>query len=87
MKKLIYTTVIVVFFLLALSFHLNNPQTVTLRYYFGIEKELPLSVLLWITLFIGVVIGWMAGLIRSLRLRRRLARANREVRTLDGEVA
>jgi uncharacterized integral membrane protein len=86
MKKLIYTAVIVVFFLLALSFHLNNPQTVTLRYYRGIEQEMPLSVLLWITLIVGVIIGWFAGLIRSLKLRRRLARANREARNLEGEI-
>ncbi len=85
MKKLIYTIVIVIFFLLALSFHLKNPQSVTLHYFRGMEAEIPLSVLLWVTLFAGVLIGWLAGLIRSLKLRRRLSKANRAVRSLDGE--
>ncbi len=83
MKKLLYVAVIVVFFLLALSFYLNNPQVVTLSYYMGFEKEMPLSLLLWITLFIGVVIGWLAGVVRNLRLRRRLAQANRTLRIVD----
>ena len=83
MKKLLYASVIVVFFLLALSFYLNNPQLVTLSYYMGFEKEMPLSLLLWITLFVGVIIGWLAGLVRNLKLRRRLAQANRTLRIVD----
>ena len=83
MKKLLYVAVIVVFFLLALSFYLNNPQPVTLSYYMGFEKEMPLSLLLWITLLIGVIIGWFAGLAHNLKLRRRLARANRTLRIMD----
>ena len=82
MKKLLYVVVIVAAFLFALSFHLNNPQTVTLSYYMGWQQELPLSILMLVALVIGIIIGWFAGLIRSLRLRRRLAQANRSVETL-----
>lgn len=82
MKKLLYVTVLLVAFLFALSFHLNNPQTVTLNYYMGWQRELPLSILMLVALVIGIVIGWFAGLIRSLKLRRRLAQANRSVETL-----
>ncbi len=82
MKKLLYVIVILAAFLFALSFHLNNPQTVTLSYYMGWQREIPLSILMLVALVTGVVIGWFAGLIRSLKLRRRLALANRSVESL-----
>ncbi len=83
MKKLVYVIVIVIFFLLTLSFYLKNPHPVTLSYYMGIEYEISLSLLLWTVLLIGVVIGWLVGLVQSLKLRRRLAKVSRKLRDAE----
>lgn len=82
MKKLIYVIVILVFFLFGLSFFMQNPGSVTLHYYRGWEAELPLTVLLLVTVFCGVVIGYFASLLKSIKLRARLAKANRQLKTL-----
>lgn len=84
MKKLIYVTVIVVFFLLGLSFFLNNPQTVELNYYGLLEgKKIPLAMLLLVVFFVGVIVGYFSSLLRSLKLRRNLSKANRTIQNLE----
>ncbi len=64
----------VIFFLLALSFYLNNSQSVTVRYYMDVEYEMSLSFLLWITLCLGIIVGWVAGMAHHLKRRRQLTR-------------
>jgi len=87
MKKLIYVLVVLVFFLLGLGFHLNNQQSIMIKYYMGLQTELPLSALLLIVLAIGIFIGYFASLIKSLKLRRRLSVANKAVENLESEQA
>ena len=87
MKKLIYVLVIVVFFLVGLTFFYKNPQTIKIQYYMGLAIELQLTVLLLITLAIGVIVGYFASLTKSLKLRRNLSKANKTIRNLqDGRV-
>ena len=83
MKKLLYVIVLIIFFLLGLSVFYNNPQSVELKYYMGWQVELPLTVILLITFAAGVVIGYFASLLKSLKLRRRLAKANKMIQTLE----
>lgn len=83
MKKLLYVIVILVFFLFGLSIFYNNPQNVELKYYMGWHTELPLTVLLLITFAMGIVVGYLASLVKSIKLRRRLSKANKTIRTLE----
>ncbi len=83
MKKLLYVVVFLASLLLGLSFFYQNQQTVTLQYYMGWSTELPLTVLLLITLAIGVIFGYFASLIKSLKLRRNLSKANKTIRHLE----
>lgn len=83
MKKLLYVIVIVAVFLFGLSFFYNNPQHVTLKYYMGWSIELPLTVLLLITLAIGVLVGYFASLVKSVKLRRSLSKANKIIRSME----
>ena len=85
MKKLLYVIVIFAFLVFGMGFYIQNPQPVSIKYYLGFEKELPLAILLLITLSIGVLVGYFASLIKSLKLRRNLAKANRTVRNLETE--
>jgi putative membrane protein len=83
MKKLVYVIVVVVVFLFGLSFFYNNPQNVSLKYYMGWSVEMPLTVLLLITLAIGVIVGYFASLVKSVKLRRSLSKANKVIRRLE----
>ncbi|MGI9316804.1 MAG: LapA family protein [bacterium] len=83
MKKLLYVIVILVFFLFGLSIFYNNPQNVELKYYMGWHIELPLTVVLLITFGLGVIVGYFASLLKSLKLRRRLSKANKVIQTLE----
>jgi uncharacterized integral membrane protein len=83
MKKLLYVFVLIIFFLFGLSIFYNNPQSVELKYYMGWRVELPLTVVLLITIAAGVIIGYFASLLKSLKLRRRLSKANKMIQTLE----
>lgn len=83
MKKLIFVIVIIVFFLFGLSFFMQNPDSVTLYYYRGWQAQMPLAALLFITVVLGIIIGYFASLMKSLKLRTRLAKANRQIAALQ----
>lgn len=79
-----------VFFLLVLVFGLFfgllNAEPVPINYYFG-SRELPLSLILVITLLAGAVCGALAGLGLVFRMRREIARLRRELRASEKELA
>lgn len=83
MKKLLYVIVILVFFLFGLSIFYNNPQNIELKYYMGLSTEQPLTIVLLIIFIAGIIVGYFASLIKSLKLRRRLSKANKTIRTLE----
>lgn len=87
MKKLIYVLLAVLFFLIGLSFFYQNSQPVAIQYYLGLDIQLPLTALLLITLVIGVMVGYLASLAKSLKLRRRLSRANKTIKILESSRA
>ncbi len=77
MKKLLYAVIFLVVFVVGLTFAAKNPQDVVISYYFGVDLELPLTVVLFGTLVAGVLIGYMFSLAGSYRRYRR-RRARRE---------
>jgi putative membrane protein len=60
--------VVLAILLLGISFAVLNANAVNMNYYFGIA-HLPLSLLLIITLIIGVLLGLGAGLIMLFRAK------------------
>ena len=66
-------------FLLILSFAIVNTDPVTVRYYLGYRWEAPLVVVLLVALCAGTLVGLLAGLLQTLRLRRQIAALNREL--------
>ena len=85
MGRLIGFLLLVVLVVIGLSFAVLNSQPVSLNYYFG-EREVPLSMVVVLSLAAGAVIGVMvsAGLIFSLkaqlgRLRRKLRDAEKDM--------
>ena len=85
MGRLIGFLLLVVLVVIGLSFAVLNSQPVSLNYYFG-EREVPLSMVVVLSLAAGAVIGVMvsAGPIFSLkaqlgRLRRKLRDAEKDM--------
>jgi len=70
----------VLLFLVILSFALVNTDPVTVRYYLGVRWEAPLVAVLLLTLSTGVLLGLLAALAQFVRLRRRIARLERELK-------
>ncbi len=66
-------------FLLVLSFAIVNTDPVTVRYYLGYRWEAPLVLVLLVALCAGVLVGLLAGLFQTLRLRRQIAALKREL--------
>jgi len=62
-----------------------NADLVNLNYYFG-SRELPLSVLLVGAVFVGAVLGMVAGLGGMMRVKRENANLRRQARLASEEV-
>ena len=62
-----------------------NADLVNLNYYFG-SRELPLSVLLVGAVFVGAVLGMVAGLGGMMRVKRENADLRRQARLASEEV-
>ncbi len=86
MKRLLYFLLGIIVMFLGLSFAFKNAQVVALNYYFGLQWESPLSLMLLATLAVGVVLGFVASLGMVLRMQRQLVRARREIREIEQEV-
>jgi putative membrane protein len=67
-------------FVVILSFALVNTDPVTVRYYLGMRWEAPLVAVLLLALAIGVLLGLLAALTQFVKLRRRIARLERELK-------
>ena len=73
MMKIVYVIVITIVLLIGLTFTYMNNQTVEVKY-FSFHKETSLAVLLLFTLVTGVVAGYVARVVSSLKSRRRFKR-------------
>jgi putative membrane protein len=69
----------VVLFLLILSFAIVNTDPVTVRYYLGYQWQAPLVVVLLVAVCAGALVGFLASLFQTLRLRRQIAVLKREL--------
>ncbi len=83
--KIFSLAVLIVVFLLGLSFAILNPGVITVNYYFG-EAEQRISVWLVLALVLGAFLGALAGLGIILRQRTRISRLNRMVSMTEKEV-
>ena len=67
-----------VVFLLLLLLSLQNAELVTVRFYHWFSWQAPLIFLLLIAFAGGAAAGLLAGLVRTTRLKRQVARLRRE---------
>jgi putative membrane protein len=67
-------------FVLVLSFAVKNTETVSVRYYLGLEWQAPLVLVLLTFFCLGVVIGIIASLGQVFRQRRQISALKSELR-------
>ncbi|HEX6007918.1 MAG TPA: LapA family protein [Burkholderiales bacterium] len=67
-------------FVVVLSFAVKNTETVTVRYYLGLEWQAPLVLVLLTFFCLGVAVGIMASLGRLFRQRRQISVLKGELR-------
>ena len=86
MKWLIYMVLALVVLVFGVGFVTKNAQVVSLKYYFGLDWEAPLAVMLLTCLTIGVILGLTASIGMVLRMHHKLSQARREIRETEQEV-
>ncbi len=79
--KFLYVIVIVITVFIGLTFTYMNSQMVEIKY-FSLQAEINLVVLLIYTLILGAVAGFFSNLLSSLKVRRNLSKAKKELKVL-----
>ncbi len=82
MMKFLYVVVILVSVFIGLTFTYMNNQLVELNY-LSFHKEVNLSLLLLCTLVVGAFSGYFVSLFSSLKVRRELSKAKKELTKIE----
>jgi len=86
MKRILTIILFLAFAVFALTLNLKNPDSVTLRYYFGFEQEFDLFLVLFIPFAFGVLLGVLLMSISVMKNKVQLGKAKRDVGKLEKEV-
>ena len=84
-KRFIFIAVILVIVLTGLSFALLNSTPVSFNYYIG-KQDLPLSLLLVLSLVLGAILGVAASFGLILKSRTEISKIRREVKSKTKEL-
>ncbi len=84
MVRLIGFLLLISLVVLGLSFAVLNAEPVSLNYYFG-YRDIPLSMIVVLSLAAGAVIGVLVSLGMILRLKQQAGRLRRQLRTVEKE--
>ena len=87
MKRIFYISIALIAVFIGLTFALKNNQIVDLVYYFGLHWTAPLSMMLLVSFALGAVCGYVANFVTQMRVRRALAKARKDIRQVEQEVA
>ncbi|MDR5171012.1 LapA family protein [Methylobacillus flagellatus] len=80
--RTLYTILGVLLFILLLGFAFKNAEPVELAYYLGYSWKAPLSLMLLITFFSGIIAGVIACLGSLIGQRRKLLALEKEIKNL-----
>ncbi|HFD91849.1 MAG TPA: LapA family protein [Gammaproteobacteria bacterium] len=86
MKRLITSIILLLVLVVGIYFGLLNAEKVTINYYFG-SYELPLSLVMVISVLVGALLGAIASIGIVFRMRKRISRLKREVGERQRELA
>ena len=86
MKRILTIILFLAFAVFALTLNLKNPDSVTLRYYFGFEQEFDLFLVLFIPFAVGVILGVLLMSVSVMKNKVQLGKVRRDVGKLEKEV-
>ncbi|MFQ3245829.1 MAG: uncharacterized membrane protein YciS (DUF1049 family) [Arenicella sp.] len=86
MKKVLSIIMFLVFALFALTLNLKNPDAVTLRYYFDIEREVDLFIVMLIPFVLGMLLGVLLMSFSVVRTKMQVGKTKRELAKVEKEV-
>ncbi|HHJ13800.1 MAG TPA: LapA family protein [Gammaproteobacteria bacterium] len=86
MLRLLNVLFLIVLVVLGISFAVLNADPVPLNYYFG-YREIPLSMVVVVSLAVGAVIGVLASMGILLRQKHQLFRLRRQLKTVEKQAA
>jgi len=86
MKKILSLVIFLLFFVFALTLNLKNPDVVTIKYYFGIEQEVELFIVLLIPFAIGMLLGVLIMSISVMRNKMQAGKSKRDLAKVEKEV-
>lgn len=86
MKSILTIILFFAFAVFALTLNLQNPESVTLRYYFGFEQEFDLFLVLLIPFAFGIALGVLLMSLSLMKHKVQLGRVRRDAGKLEKEV-
>ena len=87
MENFVRNFVLVVILLFLVTFGVENSHVVRVEYYFdSLTFNIPLYLLIFLTVCIGVIIGMLVGFRKRLSQRKTLKNLERENRDLKGKL-
>ena len=84
--RIIYLILVIVFALFIVTFSQENLKIIHLQYYSLLKTDVPIYLLIFISLLFGVIITGFWGIMERFRLNRTIRRLNRIVRELRKEL-
>jgi uncharacterized integral membrane protein len=84
--KILYLILLIGFALFIVTFSLENAAPVQLKYYNFVDMVVPMYMLLFMSLLVGIIITGFLGIIERFRLNRTISRLNKTVRDLRKEL-
>ena len=86
MKALVYLIVLLGVLAFGFTFFQYNPQLVTLKYFFGLEVETYLALVVFAAVVVGLLIGWAVSSTSVIKAKTEVRRARKEVRRSEREL-
>jgi uncharacterized integral membrane protein len=86
MKTVIWIVKLLLFFA-ALTFAVKNTDSVTVRYYLGVEWQAPLIFVILVVFCLGAIAGALVSLGPVIRLRREVSRLRKQVSSSSATAA
>lgn len=86
MKRILYFVVFLVVALFAFTLNLKNPDNILVQYYFDIQWNLPLFVVLMAPFFAGMLLGVLMMSMSVFKSKRHTSQTKRSLAKVEKEV-
>lgn len=86
MKALLYLVVLLAIVLFGATFFQHNPETITLKYIYGLQIQTHLTVALVVSLIVGILIGWLLSQLTVIRAKSDVRKARKAIRKSEREL-